>query len=407
MSHAGMIIGIPGLEVIRVKTRRCVDVWARPYRRQSHCSHCQSSKLRIKATHKSTVKHTQRGNQVMILHLKVPKYHCQDCGRYFRHVFAGLRPRYRSSDTYQMEVYEAHDGGVTQRKLSRTHQVSSATVERWYRDHLGIKHSEMDRWRCPRVLGIDEHFFTRKKGFATTFVDLKNHKVFDVKLGRSESSLRAYLKGLQGRDNVQVVVMDLSETYRRIAQRYFPNATIVADRFHVVRLINQHFMKLWQQHDPEGRKNRGLISLIRRHQWKLNDEQHANLMYYLADYPVLLLLYVAKQKLVRLMLLKTLTVRRARAKLPRLFELLDQLRDSPLRVLAKTLTRWLEPIVAMWRFSKSNGITEGFHNKMEMISRRAYGFRNFENYRLRVLTHCGWDGIINRVRMNAHPPLIG
>ncbi len=51
----------------------------------------------------------------------------------------------------------------------------------------------------------------------------------------------------------------------------------------------------------------------------------------------------------------------------------------------------------MWRFSKSNGITEGFHNKMKVISRRAYGFRNFENYRLRVLAHCGWDGIVNRV----------
>ena len=41
--------------------------------------------------------------------------------------------------------------------------------------------------------------------------------------------------------------MDLSETYRSIARRYFPNATIVADRFHVVRLINQHFLKVWQQ----------------------------------------------------------------------------------------------------------------------------------------------------------------
>jgi len=265
----------------------------------------------------------------------------------------------------------------------------------------------MDKQRCPRVLGIDEHFFTRRKGFATTFVDLKNHKVFDVKLGRSEPSLRPYLKGLPGRDNVQVVVMDLSETYRSIARRYFPGATIVADRFHVVRLINQHFLKVWQQHDPEGRKNRGLISLMRRHQWNLRDEQHANLMNYLAGYPVLQQLYVAKQKLVRLMLLKTLTAKRARAKLPQLFELLDQLRDSPLRTLAKTLTSWLEPIVAMWRFRKSNGITEGFHNKMEMISRRAYGFRNFENYRLRVLTHCGWDGIINRVRVNARPPLIG
>ncbi|MEM8661352.1 MAG: ISL3 family transposase, partial [Pseudomonadota bacterium] len=246
-------------------------------------------------------------------------------------------------------------------------------------------------------------FFTRTKGFATTFVDLKNHRVFDVKLGRSEPSLRPYLKGLGGRDNVQVVVMDLSETYRSIARRYFPSATIVADRFHVVRLINHHLLKVWQQHDPEGRKNRGLISLMRRHQWHLNEDQQANLTTYLARYPVLQQLYWAKQKLMRLVLLKTLKARRAKAKLPELLELLDQLRHSPLRALARTLTSWLEPIVAMWRFSKSNGITEGFHNKMEMISRRAYGFRNFENYRLRVLTHCGWDGIINRVRMNAIP----
>lgn len=358
-------------------------------------------------THKRTVKHTRRGNQVMILHLKVPKYHCRSCGRYFRHTFAGLKPRYRSSDTYQMEVYEAHHGGVTRRRLSLTHHISGATVERWYRDHLGIKLSELDKRLCPRVLGIDEHYFTRKQGFAKTFVNLKNHTVFDVKLGRSELSLRSYLRGLPGRSNVQVVVMDLSETYRSIARRYFPEATIVADRFHVVRLINQHFLKVWQQHDDEGRKIRGLLSLMRRHQWHLSDEQHTNLMTYLADYPVLQQLYVAKQKLMRFMLLKTVTARRARAKLPRYLKLLEQFRNSPLRALAKTFTSWMEPIIAMWRFSKTNGITEGFHNKMEMISRRAYGFRNFENYRLRVLTHCGWDGIINRVQMNAHPPLIG
>jgi transposase len=42
-------------------------------------------------------------------------------------------------------------------------------------------------------MGIDEHFFSRKNGYATTISDLKNHKVFDVVLGRSELSLRAYL----------------------------------------------------------------------------------------------------------------------------------------------------------------------------------------------------------------------
>ena len=63
------------------------------------------------------------------------------------------------------------------------------------------------------------------------------------------------------------------------------------------------------------------------------------------------------------------------------------------------LARSSSPNAIGWADEESsNGITEGFHNKMEMISRRAYGFRNFENYRLRVLAHCGWDGIINRVR---------
>ncbi len=43
----------------------------------------------------------------------------------------------------------------------------------------------------------------------------------------------------------------------------------------------------------------------------------------------------------------------------------------------------------MWRFTRNNGITEGFHNEMELISRQAYGFRNFQNYRMRVKVLCG------------------
>ena len=170
--------------------------------------------------------------------------------------------------------------------------------------------------------------------------------------------------------------MDLSETYRRIAR--------------------QHFFKAWQQHDPEGRKNRGLLSLMRRHEWHLSSEQRGRLNDYLSQYPVLDAIYDAKQHLASYLLLKTLNAKRAQRKLNGFLQLIEQLRASPLQKLAETLTSWLQPVLAMWRFSKTNGITEGFHNKMEMLSRRAFGFRNFDNYRLRVLTHCGWDGIINR-----------
>lgn len=396
MSHAGNILGISDLEIERVDRDKGIEVYARPTKRPP-CIYCQHDGVRIKATYQRTLKHTRMGNQVMTLHLMSPKYHCPQCRRYFRHRFKGVRPRFRASEAFRLEVFEAHDGGITQRKLTLTHNISPATIERWYQNHCRLRRSEMANRPCPKVLGIDEHFFTRKRGYATTLVDLRRNKVFDVVLGRSEASLERYLKALPGKDNVQLIVMDLSETYRNIARRYFPNAMIVADRFHVIRLVNQHFLKAWQDHDPEGRKNRGLISLMRRHEWRLSEEQRENLGSYLNAFPVLNALYQAKQRLSRLLLLKTLTRKRAERALPKLLTLIKQLHASPLHRLAKTLTSWLEPVTAMWRFSKSNGPTEGFHNKMEMMSRRAYGFRNFENYRLRVLTHCGWDGIINRV----------
>ena len=68
------------------------------------------------------------------------------------------------------------------------------------------------------------------------------------------------------------------------------------------------------------------------------------------------------------------------------------LRESalgPLQTLANSLTEWIEPLALMWRFSKNNGITEGFHRKMKLIQRRAYGFKNFDNYRLRVIAQRG------------------
>ncbi len=63
------------------------------------------------------------------------------------------------------------------------------------------------------------------------------------------------------------IIMDLSEVYHKIARDYFPKAMIVADRFHVVRLANHHFLKTWTQLDEIARKNRGLLHLMRMHEW--------------------------------------------------------------------------------------------------------------------------------------------
>jgi transposase len=57
--------------------------------------------------------------------------------------------------------------------------------------------------------------------------------------------------------------------------------------------------------------------------------------------------------------------------------------------LDETLGQWEQEIAMMWRFTRNNAITGGYHNKMETISRQAYDFCNFQNYRLRVRVLCG------------------
>jgi transposase len=104
------------------------------------------------------------------------------------------------------------------------------------------------------------------------------------------------------------------------------------------------------------------------------------------------LIYCFKQRLCYLLLKKHRTRRQWEVLIPRFLRALHQLRHAGLAQpvqLGQTLTSWSQEILAMWRFTRNKGITEGFHNKIELINRQAYGFRNFENYRLRVKVLCG------------------
>ena len=75
-----------------------------------------------------------------------------------------------------------------------------------------------------------------------------------------------------------------------------------------------------------------------------------------------------------------------------LLKLIERARASaqePLSRLAGTLERWFEPIVRYIRHRYTNGLREGFNNKIKLIQRMAYGLRNERNRRRRILARCG------------------
>jgi transposase len=271
--------------------------------------------------------------------------------------------------------------------LGRRKGIGAATVQRYFLRRLHRRAHQDHPPVCPQVLGIDEPFFTRKKGYATTICDLKNQRIYDVTLGRSEAALESYLHAVEGKEQVRIVCMDLAVVYRSIVRKHFPKAVIVADRFHVIRLINHHFLACWREIDPAGSQNRSLLSLMRRHRHNLKPDQRLRLLAYLAEHPALNLIYRFKQRLCYLLLQKYKTRRQCQKLAPRFLRAVVELRQSGLAqlvALGEILHAWSEEIARMWRFTRSNGITDSFHNKMETITRQAYGYRNFEDYRQRV-----------------------
>src|SRR5579884_4116283 len=143
-------------------------------------------------------------------------------GRTFRQRFPGLLPRRRATEPFRRSVFVRHWDGINRSRLGRREGIGSATVERWFQDFIRREVAERSGRSCPQVLGIDEHFFTRRHGYATTLCDLNNHSVFDVVLGRSEAALQSYLQRLPGRDQVRIVCMDLASAYRALVQKHFP-----------------------------------------------------------------------------------------------------------------------------------------------------------------------------------------
>jgi transposase len=227
-------------------------------------------------------------------------------------------------------IFQQHLDGINRSCLGRRKGIGAATVQRYFLRRLQRRARQDHPPVCPKVLGIDEHFFTRKKGYATTFCDLKKHRIFDVTLGRSEASLEPYFLSLEGKQQVRVVCMDLATVFRSIVRKHFPQAVIVADRFHVIRLINHHFLACWREIDPVGSKNRGLMSLMRRHRHNLKPEQKLRLFAYLAERPALNVIYRFKQRLCYLLLKKHKTRRQCQKLIPRFLRAVDELRQSGL-----------------------------------------------------------------------------
>lgn len=207
----------------------------------------------------------------------------------------------------------------------------------------------------------------------------------EVVEGRTGGELEVALAHIPGRENVRTVAIDMSDPYRSFVRRFFPNAEIVADRFHVQRLLSPAINRHRKAITGDQRTN-PLRRLLLRNGRDLDASKRWTLRTWLSEHPTLRALYDAKERLVGFYRIRPYA-QAARV----LTRMTDDWARSPIPEIAtlrETLVRWRKEVLAYFRGRATNGRTEGFNGKAKLVKRRAYGYRSFRNYRLRLLNAC-------------------
>ena len=372
----------------KVIDTRTIEVVAKKDPKEEYCPRCATPSKSTYDTRRVKLRDEPfRTFQVFLVIVK-RRLWCKPCGKPFTEPLPWARKGFRHTERYARAVMLACERYVDLKRVRDDFKCSGGWLySALYRQLELERRKRLYPW--PSKVGIDEHFFRRGKdgfrNFVTVVVDQKNHRLMEVVEGRTGPELEAALAHIPGRENVRTVAIDMSAPYKSFARRLFPNAVIVADKFHVLRLLSPAINRHRKAITGDQRTN-PIRRLLLRNGRDLDARTRWVLRTWLAEYPALRELYDAKEALAGFY-----RIRSSKQASRVLTEITDRLARSALpelQTFRATLMRWRNEVLAYFRTRATNGMTEGFNGKAKLVKRRAYGYKSFTNYRLRLLNAC-------------------
>lgn len=352
-------------------------------RREHVCPCCDNPTKQIHDYREQIIKDTPLG-RTTYLHLRKRRYVCQECGKRFYEQIPFLPRYHRTTHRVVLSILDAFRKLQPATEIAAQYNISSSTAIRYF---------DLIEYRCkelPEVLSIDE--FKGNAGgekYQTILTDAKNKKPIDIRPNRFEQDLIQYFMKFPDRSNVKFFVTDMNSHFKTVAQKCFPNAVIIADRYHVVRQV------VWAMENVRKNEQKKLSekfrkyfkrskSLLNKPLNKLTEEDKSKLSLMLEIAPRLAIAYRLKNYFM-------LVMRADPDDAPRLLSnwllLAEHYQISEFDACIKAYHNWSAEILNSIRFPWSNGFTEGCNNKTKVLKRVCFGFRNFNNFRNRIL-HC-------------------
>ncbi len=403
-----MLLGLPGIGVAEYAfekqgEREVLHVFCQHEHNVALCPRCNEVSTALHESTERCIRHLDIWGKVTFVHFAGRRFDCERCRKPFTEELSWVESKRRTSVAYEWYVYvqcrDTDQAAVAAREGLHPETVKGI-FQRWAK-----RAEQQHRPGLVRCLGVDE--ISLRKGhqqFALVLSDLERHCVIAVLPERSQAAFERWLDGLSQAESqaIRVVAMDMWGPYRSVVKAKLPWAEIIADRFHVMKQLNEALAKIRRNLQAQASQDtsellKGLRWILVRNRAELKPAEEAKLQAALDAFPELRTAYLLKEKF------RTIADKiHNRPQAERFLRgWMYEAQASGLTQLVrftKTLQHWWNEFLNYFNEGITSGVVEGLNNAIRGTIRRAFGYQVFENFRLQVMVEHG--------KMSTLPPQI-
>jgi len=398
------LLGLPGMKVTRFAVEKenkeqYLHLFCEHEHDVAMCPRCLKATGKVHEEQDRCVRHLDVWGMKTLVHFPQRRFDCDVCGKPFTENLEWNDPKRRQTSVFEMHIYERVKNKTPRKQVALQERLHEATVLDIFK-RQAKRAARQVKERRVRILGVDEISLRKgHKQYALVLSDLERRRVIAVLPNRLKKTFEEWLDGLteEERRVIKVVSMDMWEAYRQAVRKKLPHAQIVADRFHVMKQLNHQIdlMRRSMQRKAKKEEKEALYQALKGSRWvllknrhALTPKQEAQLCTILAVSNELRVIYLLKEEF------RTICDKitdRARAQRFLWAWAVKALATGSryLTRFVKTLRNWWHEFLNYFNDRVTQGFVEGINRAIRGIINRAFGYRNFDNFRLQVLVECG------------------
>ena len=353
------------------------------------CSECRSKNISLKGKYTRLIRSLPIGSKPVFIELPIQRIRCHQCDtvRQVKIKFADERRTYsRAFERYALELSKS----MTIKDVARHLRVGWDLIKEIQKRYLGKKYSKPSLKNIEQI-AIDEINIGKGHNYLTVVLNLQTGAIIFVGDGKGAEALKPFWRRLNhAKKRIKSVAIDMSPAYISAVLENLPEAVLVFDHFHVIKLFNDKLSKLRRdiQREAEGPLQQKVLKgtrwLLLKNPENLNDDRNEKdrLKDALKLNKPLATAYYLKEDLRQIWK----QTDKAEAKKV-LLSWMEKARSSKIRILMKfanTLAKHSFGILNYYDYPISTGPLEGTNNKIKTLQKTAYGFRDMDFFKLKI-----------------------